>query len=73
MSSFRILCSPIPVLSNGTGFVQLRGGGGANKNVLRKTAPLLREAQSNRQYKTASVGQAVSTCNLRRGKFIAEV
>ena len=26
-ASFHIFCSPIPVLSNGTSFVQLRGGG----------------------------------------------
>ena len=45
----------------------LCSSGGANKNVLRKTAPLSREARSNRPYKAASVGQAVSACNLRRG------
>ena len=44
--------------------VQLRGG---KQNILRKTAPLLRKARSNRPYKTTSVGQAVSACNLRRG------
>ena len=48
--SFCVYCSPIPVLSNGTCFMKLRGGGGgggggANKNVPPKTAPLSNEVR----------------------------
>ena len=57
---FRIFCSPIPVLSDGTSFVLFRrGGGGANKSVQRKTAPLSGEARSNCPCTNASLAQAV--------------
>ena len=68
ISSFYIFCVSIPVLSNGTSFMQGGGGGGgANKNVLRKTASLCSVGRSNRPYTTASPGQAVKGYNLFMG------
>ena len=46
--------------------------GGTNKNVLRKTAPLFREARLNRPCTTASTGQAVRGCNLIRGIWMVD-
>ena len=51
MISFCIFCSPIPVLSNGTCFMQLRvrcvgvGGGGGGKTCSKKNTPLSNEAR----------------------------
>ena len=40
--------------------------GGANKNVHQKTAPLSNEVRLKHPYTTASLHEAVRTCNLKR-------
>ena len=70
MSHFHILCSPIPDLQNGIGFVLLSRG--ETKRTKKERDPFY-GTRSNRARSTPALGQAVSSYSLKRGVYLVQI